>query len=94
MLSNDEKGKRSSSDIVNFMSVDAMRLQEFCHFGLIAISGPFQIALAFISLYDLLGWPAFVGVATMVLSIPLNTCMCIACFSRFYVSFNVDFSPC
>lgn len=30
--------------------------------------------LTFISLYNLLGWPAFVGVAIMVFSIPLNTC--------------------
>jgi hypothetical protein len=32
-----------------------------------------QIVLAFISLYNLLGWPAFVGVAVMVFSIPINT---------------------
>lgn len=32
-----------------------------------------QIMLAFILLYDLLGWSAFVGVAVMILSIPLNT---------------------
>ncbi|KAI3619753.1 metal resistance protein ycf1 [Moniliophthora roreri] len=73
-LSNDELG-RASGDIVNLMSVDATRLQDFCQFGLISISGPFQITLAFISLYDLLGWPAFVGVAIMVFSIPLNTLM-------------------
>jgi ATP-binding cassette, subfamily C (CFTR/MRP), member 1 len=29
--------------------------------------------LAFISLYKLLGWSAFVGVSIMVLSLPLNT---------------------
>ena len=73
------------------MSVDATRLQDFCTYGLIVISGPFQvicsslqnflydaetrvqIVIAFISLYNLLGWSAFVGVAIMVLSIPLNT---------------------
>lgn len=32
-----------------------------------------QITLAFISLYNLLGWSAFVGVAIMIISIPLNT---------------------
>ncbi|KIK60287.1 hypothetical protein GYMLUDRAFT_73760 [Collybiopsis luxurians FD-317 M1] len=72
VLSNDELG-RSSGDLVNLMSVDATRLQDFCQFGLIAISGPFQITLAFVSLYNLLGWPAFVGVAIMIFSIPLNT---------------------
>ena len=29
--------------------------------------------LAFISLYNIMGWPAFVGVAVMIVSIPLNT---------------------
>ena len=29
--------------------------------------------LAFISLYNIMGWPAFVGVAIMIVSIPLNT---------------------
>ncbi|KAF5388715.1 hypothetical protein D9757_004866 [Collybiopsis confluens] len=72
VLSNDELD-RSSGDLVNLMSVDATRLQDFCQFGIIALSGPFQILLAFISLYNLLGWPAFVGVAIMVISVPLNT---------------------
>ena len=48
------------------MSVDATRLQEFCTYGLILISGTFQVFLAFVSLYNLLGWPAFVGVGIMV----------------------------
>ena len=48
------------------MSVDATRLQEFCAYGLMLVSGTFQVVLAFVSLYNLLGWPAFVGVAIMV----------------------------
>ncbi|KAF9048225.1 multidrug resistance-associated ABC transporter [Hymenopellis radicata] len=72
VLSNDER-TRASGDIVNLMSVDATRLQDFCTYALIAISGPFQITLAFVSLYNLLGWAAFVGVAIMVVSVPLNT---------------------
>lgn len=72
VLSNDERG-RASGDIVNLMSVDATRLQDLCTYGLIAISGPLQITLAFISLYNLLGWSAFVGVGIMIFSIPLNT---------------------
>ncbi|KAG1776029.1 P-loop containing nucleoside triphosphate hydrolase protein [Suillus placidus] len=61
VLSSDERGSRASGDIVNLMSVDASRLQDLCTYGLIAISGPFQIILAFVSLYNLLGWSAFVG---------------------------------
>ncbi|TCD67602.1 hypothetical protein EIP91_012232 [Steccherinum ochraceum] len=72
ILSNDGRGS-ASGDIVNLMSVDATRMQDLCTYGLIAISGPFQITLAFISLYGILGWPAFVGVAIMIFSIPLNT---------------------
>ncbi|KAK7030741.1 P-loop containing nucleoside triphosphate hydrolase protein [Favolaschia claudopus] len=72
ILSNDERG-RASGDIVNLMSVDAIRMQDLCTYALIAISGPFQITLAFISLYSLLGWASLVGVAVMILSLPLNT---------------------
>jgi len=57
------------------MSVDATRLQEFCTYGLMLVSGTFQVILAFVSLYNLLGWSAFVGVAIMVrwpsLAIPM-----------------------
>ncbi|CAE6434162.1 unnamed protein product [Rhizoctonia solani] len=67
----DSQGARG--DVVNLMSVDATRLQDLCTYGLIALSGPLQITLAFVSLYNLLGWPAFVGVAIMIVSLPLNT---------------------
>ncbi|CCA66783.1 probable YCF1-Vacuolar ABC transporter responsible for vacuolar sequestration of glutathione-S-conjugates [Serendipita indica DSM 11827] len=73
VLSNEERNKMPSGDTVNLASVDAMRLQDLCTYGLIAISGPFQITLAFVSLYNLLGWSAFVGVAVMVVAIPINT---------------------
>ncbi|KAI9460421.1 P-loop containing nucleoside triphosphate hydrolase protein [Boletus coccyginus] len=72
VLSSDERG-RATGDIVNLMSVDTTRMQDLCTYGIIAISGPYQITLAFVSLYNLLGWSAFVGVAIMVFSIPLNT---------------------
>lgn len=42
VLSNDERS-RASGDIMNLMSVDAMRLQDFCTYALIAVSGPFQV---------------------------------------------------
>lgn len=44
ILSCGERG-RASGDIVNLMSVDTTRLQDFCTFGLIAISGPLQVRL-------------------------------------------------
>jgi ATP-binding cassette subfamily C (CFTR/MRP) protein 1 len=43
VLSNDERAGRATGDIVNLMSVDATRLQDFCTYGLVALSGPFQV---------------------------------------------------
>ncbi|KAF9054322.1 metal resistance protein YCF1 [Panaeolus papilionaceus] len=71
-LSNDERS-RPSRDIINLMSVDAIRLQGTCSSAILSISAPLQITLAFISLYSLLGWASFVGIAIMLLSIPTNT---------------------
>ncbi|KAG8894385.1 hypothetical protein FRC00_009035, partial [Tulasnella sp. 408] len=68
VLSNDAQGSRG--DIVNLMSVDATRMQDLTTYGLIFVSGPFQIVLAFVSLYKLIGWPSFVGVAIMIIAIP------------------------
>lgn len=72
VLSNEEKSGRATGDIVNLMSTDVSRIQESCSNGLILISGLFQITLAFISLYDMLGWPMFGGIAVVLLSVPLN----------------------
>lgn len=42
---------RASGDIVNLMSVDATRLQDFCQYGLMAISGPLQVKLTIFIYY-------------------------------------------
>lgn len=42
VMSSGEQG-RSTGDIINLMSVDSTRLQDFCTYGLIALSGPFQV---------------------------------------------------
>ncbi|ORX35410.1 putative metal resistance protein ycf1 [Kockovaella imperatae] len=72
-LSNGEKAGRTTGDIVNLQSVDAVRIADLAQYGQIGWSGPFQIVLAFISLYNLVGWQAFMGVAIMVVSLPINT---------------------
>ena len=41
-LSSDERG-RATGDIVNLMSVDATRLQDFCSIGVMVVSGPYQV---------------------------------------------------
>lgn len=71
-LTNEERSKRATGDIVNLMSVDANRLPDFFMYAHILWSALFQITLAFISLYRLLGWSSFVGVGIMIFSLPLN----------------------
>jgi ATP-binding cassette subfamily C (CFTR/MRP) protein 1 len=72
-LSNEDRTGRATGDIVNLMSVDASRLQDLCTYGHVAWSALLQMTLAFVSLYNLLGWPSFIGVAIMIVSIPINT---------------------
>lgn len=72
VLSNDERAGRTTGDIVNLQSTDATRLQDLCTYGNILWSGIFQITLAFISLYQLLGFSMLVGVGVMILSMPLT----------------------
>ncbi|WFD22874.1 hypothetical protein MEQU1_001551 [Malassezia equina] len=74
-LSNQERGDRRTGDVVNLMSVDANRLPDFIMYAHILWSAVFQITMAFVSLHNLLGWSAFVGVAIMVVSVPLNTAL-------------------
>lgn len=74
-LSNEDRSGRATGDIVNLMSVDTTRLQDLCTYGHIAWSAVFQMTLAFVSLYNLLGWPSFVGVGIMVVSVPVNTAL-------------------
>lgn len=71
-MSPSDRGDRLTGDIVNLQSTDATRLQDLCTYGQIAWSGIWQITLAFISLYSLMGWPMFVGVVVMLASIPVT----------------------
>jgi ABC-type multidrug transport system fused ATPase/permease subunit len=72
-LSQGERAGRTSGDIVNLQSVDAVRIGDIAQYGHIAWSGPFQILLSFISLYQLVGWQAFMGVGVMIISLPITT---------------------
>ncbi len=51
-LSNDDQGL-SSGEIINLMSVDSTRLQDFCTYGLIALSGPFQVQILSADKFDI-----------------------------------------
>ncbi|KIW09371.1 hypothetical protein, variant [Verruconis gallopava] len=71
-LSNEGRATKSTGDIVNYMAVDVQRLQDLTQFGQQLWSSPFQIFLAFASLYQLVGLSFLAGVGVMVLMIPIN----------------------
>ena len=71
-LSNEGRASKSTGDIVNYMAVDAQRLQDLTQFGQQLWSAPFQIALCMISLYQLLGLSMLAGVGVMIAMIPIN----------------------
>ena len=71
-LSNEGRASKSTGDIVNYMAVDAQRLQDLTQFGQQLWSAPFQIVLCMLSLYQLLGVSMFAGVGVMLLMIPIN----------------------
>lgn len=75
ILSTDGRKSKTTGEIVTLMSVDAQRIQDVCTYGQTIWSAPFQILLALVSLYNLLGWSMFAGVVVMLLMIPVNTFM-------------------
>lgn len=62
------------------MSVDAQRFMDLAPYLHMIWSAPFQIVLAIIFLYLALGPSIFVGIAVLILLIPVNAV--IATFSR------------
>lgn len=71
-LSNEGRATKSTGDIVNYMAVDTQRLQDLAQYGQQLWSAPFQIVLCMLSLYQLLGYSCFAGVAAMFVMIPIN----------------------
>ncbi len=72
VLSNEERAISNTGDIVNLMSVDTQRLQDLAQFLQMIWSGPFQLILCLVSLYNLLGNSMWAGVAITAIMIPLN----------------------
>ncbi|KAI0481182.1 P-loop containing nucleoside triphosphate hydrolase protein [Xylariaceae sp. FL0804] len=71
-LSNEGRTTKTTGDIVNYMAVDAQRLQDLTQFAQQVWSAPFQITLCMISLYRLVGWSMLSGIAVMIVMIPIN----------------------
>ncbi|KAH7041035.1 P-loop containing nucleoside triphosphate hydrolase protein [Microdochium trichocladiopsis] len=71
-LSNEGRASKTTGDIVNYMAVDAQRLQDLAQFLQQLWSAPFQIAICMISLYNLVGWSMLAGIGVMIIMIPIN----------------------
>ncbi|KAI1484022.1 hypothetical protein K445DRAFT_362615 [Daldinia sp. EC12] len=71
-LSNEGRSSKTTGDIVNYMAVDAQRLQDLTQFAQQLWSAPFQITICMISLYQLVGWSMLSGIAVMIIMIPIN----------------------
>ncbi|KAJ2907230.1 hypothetical protein MKZ38_006524 [Zalerion maritima] len=71
-LSNEGRASKTTGDIVNFMAVDAQRLQDLTQFAQQLWSAPLQITICMISLYQLVGWSMLAGIGVMIIMIPIN----------------------
>ncbi|CAM1502994.1 Fc.00g077700.m01.CDS01 [Cosmosporella sp. VM-42] len=71
-LSNEGRSSKTTGDIVNYMAVDAQRLQDLTQFAQQAWSAPFQIIICMVSLYNLVGWSMFAGIVVMIVMMPVQ----------------------
>ncbi|KAF8937350.1 hypothetical protein BGZ58_002845 [Dissophora ornata] len=71
-LSNDAKQKSTAGEITNHMSVDAERWSMSLSTLPLIVSIPIEIAIAIWMLYGLIGWSIFVGLAAVVLMLPIH----------------------
>ncbi|KAG2181050.1 hypothetical protein INT43_008632 [Umbelopsis isabellina] len=76
-----EKGKDKDANkvgtgvgkITNLMAIDTPRIGYIVGFIYLAYTMPFSILIALYYLYNLMGWSCFVGMAVMIITMPLNT---------------------
>ncbi|KAK1971225.1 hypothetical protein LY78DRAFT_137606 [Colletotrichum sublineola] len=71
-LSNEGRASKSTGDIVNYMAVDAQRLQDLTQFAQQVWSAPFQIMICMVSLYQLVGWSMLAGIGVMIIMMPAH----------------------
>ncbi|PFH60916.1 hypothetical protein XA68_10114 [Ophiocordyceps unilateralis] len=71
-LSSAGRSTKTTGDIVNYMAVDAQRLQDLTQFLHQAWSSPFQIIICMVSLYNLVGWSMMAGIVVMIVMMPLQ----------------------
>ncbi|KAG0012631.1 hypothetical protein BGZ80_011617 [Entomortierella chlamydospora] len=83
-LSNDAKQKSTAGEITNHMSVDAERWAMSLASIPTAVSVPIEVAIAVWMLYELIGWSIFIGLATVVIMLPVH-----AKLSTYFTTFRV-----
>ncbi|KAF9935782.1 hypothetical protein BGZ67_002988 [Mortierella alpina] len=71
-LSSAAKQKSTAGEINNHMSVDAERLPDALTFLPMFISIPYELAIALWLLYQQIGWSVFVGLATILVMMPVQ----------------------
>lgn len=71
-LSNEGRTTKTTGDIVNYMAVDAQRLQDLSQVAQQLWSAPFQIAICMVSLYQLVGWSMLAGIGVMIFMMPVQ----------------------
>ena len=71
-MSNDARKEATVGEIVNLMSVDAQRLQDFAGYLWMLWSCPFQIAIAVYMLWNTIGPSVLAGLVVMILLIPVS----------------------
>ncbi|XP_076816557.1 multidrug resistance-associated protein 1-like isoform X1 [Clavelina lepadiformis] len=72
LLSNAARQESTVGEIVNLMSTDAQRLMDLMTYINIVWSGPLQIILALVFLWQVLGIAVLAGLAIMIIVIPIN----------------------
>lgn len=71
-LSNEGRSTKTTGDIVNYMAVDAQRLQDLTQFAQQLWSAPFQIIICMVSLHNLVGWSMMAGIIVMIVMMPVQ----------------------
>ena len=71
-ISNNARKTTTVGEIVNLMSVDAMRIQEATGHLWMVWSSPLQIIVALLLVGNLLGLSVLAGVIVMAVLVPLN----------------------
>ncbi|KAG0299913.1 Multidrug resistance-associated protein 1 [Linnemannia gamsii] len=71
-LSNSARQKSTAGEITNHMSVDAERWPMSLPTAITSITVPLEIAIATWMLYGLIGWSIFVGIAAVILMLPIH----------------------